>query len=222
MQRLKFIWLVWFVILTGIGFLRAADEINEATSASGIWKWSFSMPDGSRVEPRAKLHQEGAELTGTVKIREGLEAAIAEGKVISNEVFFTVVRERDGHKVATTYKGIRTNNHIKGTIESDWSGQKQIYGWEARRFSKDPTGTWTWKLPNRRGRTNEFKLTLTLQTNELTGTISFFGNEIEIEEGTLKNGEISFAVPQEVNEDIITWNYKGKVVSDTIKGKVEL
>ena len=52
--------------------------------------------------------------------------------------------------------------------------------------------------------------------------ITFFGNEIEIEEGKVKNGEISFSVPQEVNEDIITWNYKGKVISDTIKGRVEL
>ena len=220
MKRLTSIFIGVVLGLTSL--LRAAEEINEATSASGIWKWTFTMPDGSKVEPRAKLHQEGDTLTGTAKIREGLETDISEGKVSGNEVSFAVVRERDGHKITTIYKGLRTSNHIKGTIESDWNGTTQTYVWEARRFSKDPTGTWAWKLPNRRGRTNEFKLTLIQQTNELTGIITFFGNEIEIEEGKVKNGEISFSVPQEVNEDIITWNYKGRVISDTIKGRVEL
>lgn len=222
MHSTKSIWFSWLLILMGSVFLHAAEEVNEATSASGIWKWTFMMPDGSKIEPRVKIQQDGDKLTGTTRIREGLETEISEGKVQGNEVSFAVVRERDGHKITTTYKGVRTNNHIKGTIQSDWNGQKQTYEWEARRFSKDPTGTWAWKLANRRGRTNEFKLTLIQQTNELTGLITFFGNEIEIEEGKVKNGEISFSVPQEVNEDIITWNYKGRVISDTIKGRVEL
>ena len=221
MRRIKLFSLVSSLLIVAT-LLRAADEINEVSSASGLWKWSFTMPDGSKVEPRVKLHQEGDKLTGTAKIREGLEADISEGKIAGNEVSFSVIRERDGHKTTTVYKGIRTNNHIKGTIESDWNGQKQTYEWEARRFSKDPTGTWAWKLPNRRGRTNEFKLTLLQQTNELTGTITFFENEIEIEEGKVKNGEISFSVPQEVNEDIITWKYKGRIISDTIRGRIDL
>src|SRR2546430_1053988 len=138
---MKSLWLVLVLILGASVSLWAADEVNEAASASGIWKWTFTMPDGSKVEPRAKLHQEGDKLTGTAKIREGLEAEISEGKVSGNEVSFAVIREWHGHKVSTIYKGIRTNNHIKGTIESDWSGQKQMYDWDARRFSKDPTGT---------------------------------------------------------------------------------
>jgi len=44
---MKLLWLTLVLILGASVFLRAADEINETTSASGIWKWSFIMPDGS-------------------------------------------------------------------------------------------------------------------------------------------------------------------------------
>src|SRR5438309_1818959 len=90
MRRIKGVWLVSMLLLSATAYIRAADEINEATSASGIWKWSFTMPDGSKVEPRVKLHQEGDQLTGTVKIREGLETAISEGKVSGDELSFAV------------------------------------------------------------------------------------------------------------------------------------
>jgi hypothetical protein len=203
-------------------FLHAADEVDEVASATGTWKWSFTMPDGSKVEPRVKVQQTGDKLTGTCKIRDGLETAISDGRVNGRELSFAVIRERDGHTITTTYHGTRTGNHIKGTIESDWSGEKRTYEWEARRFSRDPAGIWTWSIVNRRGRTNEFKLSLKHEQNEVIGTITFFGAESDIEEGKVKNGDVSFIVVREDNEDLITWKYKGRVYSDSIRGWVEI
>src|SRR5947199_9087549 len=107
MRRMKSFWLVLALIVGASAVLWAAEEINEATSASGIWKWTFTMPAGSKVEPRAKLHQKGDTLTGTARIRDGLDAAISDGKVTSNEVYFAAIRERDGQKITTIYNGLR-------------------------------------------------------------------------------------------------------------------
>src|SRR6266446_8226100 len=99
MHRLKSIWLVLILILGASVSLWAADEVNEATSATGTWKWTFTMPDGSKVEPRVKLHLEGEKLTGTARFRPGADTPISDAKVNGDEVSFSVIRERDGRKV---------------------------------------------------------------------------------------------------------------------------
>jgi len=203
-----------------IGF---SQEIDEHLSVSGAWKWSFTMPDGSKIEPRARLYQEADKLTGITRFRPGMESDISEGKVSGNELSFVVVRERDGHKVTTTYKGVRTGNHIKGTIESDWNGTMQSYEWDARRVSKDPTGTWVWAMANRNGQTNETRLTLKQEQEKLTGLHIFREVETEIEEGQIRNGEISFKVIREIDEDTtLISSYKGRIVGEVIRGRIEV
>jgi hypothetical protein len=210
-----------FTLVTSVNLLLAAESSERAT-ATGTWKWTFTMPDGTKVEPRVKLKQEGDKLTGTSKFREGFDRVISEGKISGNEVSFAVIRERDGKKTTTLYKGIQTGDRIKGTMESDWTGEKQTYPWEARRFTKDPAGTWEWSIRTR-GRTNELKFTLTLthENEQLTGTLNSTRGEVEIEEGTFKDGEVSFTAIREVDETKITSKYKGKVLGEIIRGKVD-
>lgn len=199
----------------------SAQESEEQPRFAGTWKWTFTMPDGSKVEPRVKLYLEGGKLTGTARFRPGADTPISNGKVTGDEVSFSVIRERDGRKVTTTYKGVLADNHIKGTIESDWAGGKQTYDWDARRFGRDPGGTWEWTVPMR-GRTNEIRLSLTLKQEQetLTGTLTGFREESEIEEGKVKDGEISFKVFREIGETTLSYKYFGKVLGDLIKGKV--
>ena len=199
---------------------RAADELEESETSTGTWRWSFIMPDGSTVEPRVKLKQDGETLTGTSRFREGVEVAISQGKVAGNEISFQVQRERNGQKVTTLYKGIRTGDRIKGTIETDWTGQKQIYPWQARRSSRDPAGIWGWKLANRRGETNQFTVELKHEGEKLTGTFTAFGVDTEIEDGEFKAGEISFTVARETGDDLIISTYRGKIAADVIRGRV--
>jgi len=201
---------------------QAADDPDETSSATGTWRWTFAMPDGSVVEPRVKLKQEGETLTGTTRFREGAEIAISGGSVHGNEVSFMVRRERNGQKVTTVYQGIRSGDRIKGTIQTDWAGEKQIYPWQARRSSRDPAGVWGWKLANRRGDTNEFKLELKHEGEKLTGTFTAFGVDTEIEDGEFKEGEISFSVARESGDDVIISNYRGKIAADGIRGRVQI
>ena len=78
------------------------------------------------------MKQDGDKLTGAT-VRNDNETAIQDGKVAGDEVSFTVVRERDGRKVTAKYKGKIKGDSVKGTLESDWSGDWQTLEWEGTR-----------------------------------------------------------------------------------------
>jgi len=127
-----------------------------------------------------------------------------------------------GHKIyKRSTKAFGPATTSKEPLNRTGAEENRLTNGTARRFSKEPTGTWAWNCQNRRGRTNEFKLTL-INRHDLTGTITFSATRIEIEEGKVKNGEISFSVRRRSMRHIITWKYKGKVISDTIRGRIDL
>jgi hypothetical protein len=85
----------------------------------------------------------------------------------------------------------------------------------------NPTGTWKWSV-NINGQDREFTLKLKLDGDKLTGAmVRANGQETKIEEGTFKNGDVSFTLTGERNGQKFTRKYTGKVSGDTIKGKVE-
>jgi hypothetical protein len=87
----------------------------------------------------------------------------------------------------------------------------------------DPTGTWKWSFQRQDGEKIETTLKLKMKDGKLTGhIIGRNNNEVEIKEGKLKNGEISFQVTREFNGQEVTIKYKGKLEKDTIKGKTEI
>src|SRR5712671_4655362 len=84
----------------------SAQEPAHTRSLAGIWKWTFTMPDGSQVTPKLELKEEDGQLTGTTRLRHGTEAPITNLTVNGNQVSFQVVRERDGQEAVTQYSGI--------------------------------------------------------------------------------------------------------------------
>lgn len=85
----------------------------------------------------------------------------------------------------------------------------------------NPTGTWKWTVMfNNQSR--EATLKLKLDNGKLTGNMLGRNNrETPIEDGTYKNGEISFKVTRERMGQKFTTKYSGKLSGDTIKGKME-
>jgi hypothetical protein len=86
-----------------------------------------------------------------------------------------------------------------------------------------PTGTWKWSTENN-GQTRESTLKLKKEDGDkLTGAMMGRNNqETKIEDGTFKDGEVSFKITRERNGTKMVMKYTGKVVGDTIKGKVEI
>jgi hypothetical protein len=92
----------------------------------------------------------------------------------------------------------------------------------ARADDKTIDGNWksTFKAQDGTERTTTYKLKL--DGDKLTGTVSGRNNtETAIEDGTFKDGTVSFSVTREFNNNKVTIKYSGKLDGDTIKGSSE-
>ena len=91
----------------------------------------------------------------------------------------------------------------------------------------NPTGTWKWTPAagggggGKKGTPREMSFKLKLDGDKLTGSIPGRNNqETNIEEGTFKDGEVSFKITRERNGTKTVTSYKGKVDGDTLKGTI--
>lgn len=86
----------------------------------------------------------------------------------------------------------------------------------------DPTGTWKWET-ERNGQKRETTLKLKLDGDKLTGTVTAGGGkgkamDVKIEDGKFKDGEVTFTVTREFNDQKRITKYAAKVDGDTMKG----
>jgi len=85
----------------------------------------------------------------------------------------------------------------------------------------NPTGTWKWTTEFG-GKKRETTLKLKLEGDKLTGSMPGRQNtETKIENGTFKNGEVSFTVTREFQGNKVTSKYTAKITGDTMKGTIE-
>jgi uncharacterized lipoprotein YehR (DUF1307 family) len=84
-----------------------------------------------------------------------------------------------------------------------------------------PTGTWKYTT-NANGTQLEVTMKLKAEGDKVTGTVSVNDMAIKIEDGKIKDGEVSFKIMREVGGQKFEIKYKGKVTGDTFKGKREL
>ena len=90
------------------------------------------------------------------------------------------------------------------------------------RAADTATGSWKWEFKRQNGDAVDVTLKLKQDGDKLTGTISGpNGSETAIEDGAVKDGEVTFKVTREFNGNKFTQKYNGKLSGDTIKGKTE-
>ena len=89
------------------------------------------------------------------------------------------------------------------------------------RAAESPTGTWKWEVKVNE-QTIDLSLKLKQDGDKLTGALTGPGGDTEIQDGTYKDGDLSFTVVRERNGQKMTFKYTGKVSGDTIKGKTEI
>ena len=85
----------------------------------------------------------------------------------------------------------------------------------------NPTGTWKYTAEVG-GQSIEVTIKLKLEGEKLTGTVTVLDTESKIEDSKYQDGEVSFKVNGEVNDNKFTIKYQGKIQGDTFKGKREL
>ena len=100
-----------------------------------------------------------------------------------------------------------------------------LFGLAGQIFAADatPTGTWKWTVTNpNNNQTRDLSVTLKLEGDKLTGTVPGpQGKEINIDNATFKDGQVSFSVTRERNNQKATTKFSGKLDGDTITGKTE-
>ena len=88
-----------------------------------------------------------------------------------------------------------------------------LAGFTGHVFAADanPTGTWKWTVTNpNNNQTRDLSVTLKLEGDKLTGTVpGQEGKTIEIENATFKDGQISFSVTRERNNQKVTTKFSG-------------
>ena len=82
-------------------------------------------------------------------------------------------------------------------------------------------GTWKWSLATQNGDPIRTTLKLKQDGDKLTGSYTNQFGKAEIEDGSLKDGEISFKVKRELNGQPFVIKYSGKLSGDKITGKCE-
>jgi hypothetical protein len=87
----------------------------------------------------------------------------------------------------------------------------------------DVTGTWKWTMQRQNGGGREVTMTLKQDGEKLTGTVSGmgFGGDADIQEGSIKDGDITFKIIRSRGGMEITTTYTGRFFGDTIKGKMD-
>jgi hypothetical protein len=89
----------------------------------------------------------------------------------------------------------------------------------------DPTGTW--KVTTTFGdQKRESTLKLKLDGDKVTGTWAGAGKggqamEAKVEDGKFKDGQLTFTITREFNEQKFTSKYNAKVEGDTMKGTIK-
>ena len=106
------------------------------TDLSGKWTSSFKIEDGSWLESMLTLKENGTKLAGKNEFN-GNETEISDGKVEGDTVSFKMLRDRDGRTVTSRYNGkLQKDGSIKGTMESDWTGEFRKLDWKAKKAEK--------------------------------------------------------------------------------------
>lgn len=108
---------------------------SAAVNATGTWKWNIER-DGNSLELTLKLKQEGEKLIGTSAWNNANEVTIEDGTVKGDEVAFRVVRERDGRKITSKYRGKISGDAITGKVRTDFTGDEQEFDWTPKRTDK--------------------------------------------------------------------------------------
>src|SRR5438552_749795 len=82
--------LVSFFLTVLLTTLCASPEDSQTTPASpaGIWKWTFTMPDGSQITPRLEIKEKEGKLSGSTRFRAGTDTPVTNLMVNGNQVSF--------------------------------------------------------------------------------------------------------------------------------------
>ena len=173
-----------------------------------------------------KLKQDGEKLSG-VQLGRGGEVPILEGGLHDGKISFKVVPEFGGGSVTIKYEGVLKGDTIEGKIETNRGGEISSNDWNAKReIPKEKRAiniscAWHWTFTTSAGQAFEPRVQLTQTSDKLTGHIIWGETDAPITDGSIEEDQVSFTVVRDRGGKAVKTKYRGKLVGDTIQGKME-
>lgn len=205
------------------------DAAKQRVDPSGTWKWERDF-NGSKIDYTLRLKQKDKTLTGTYQTTFENSVpdladpvAIENAKLDGRKISFSVTRSLNGNEFTVVYNGTLVGrDKIEGSSTLDFENGSQEFDWNAEFavLAEDLIGKWKTTIDSPTG-VIESSMTLKKVGGKLGGTYhsSVFGDH-PIENITLKDGELSFAVTFGTDDGDYQATYKAKPRGDQFEGVI--
>jgi hypothetical protein len=209
------------IVALMLGFVLPADgaRADDSANPTGMWQWSFPQSRGPWPDIAVSLARDGNQLTGFVISSTGSEKPISNGNYQDGTISLQV----RGRFSTFTYTGKLSGDTIEGQIRLDGNSLTQTRPWKAVRVdSRDPSGTWKHSVSTN-GKTSVTLLRFKREGEKLTGTMTpNNGKARTIEEGTIKDGKMTFVVRESQSGKEFFRRYRVYLLGDTIVGQMRV
>ncbi len=216
----------WMVLLVA----RATAAVPAPVDFTGTWKWAITNANNQAVEYSLRLKQEGEKLTG-VFVRDNNEWPVTDLTTQGDELRFRVVRKQSGREFLNKYVGKIHGDKIAGKMEFERDGETRNRSWEAALDPKAPrpkspaaaslNGTWKYTITTADNTKLDFSVELKQEGEKVSGTFKFGDFTRPVTEGHWKDGEVTFIVTGEYDNQPFKSEYHGKLANGVITGKIQ-
>jgi hypothetical protein len=188
---------------------------------NGTWLL-VATSDAGTYEPKMHLKHDGEDLSGKYVWTEDVVAEIKDGKVVDEEVTFTVTHDVDGQEIVVKYKLKPDGDKLTGTADYDLGGQTgtaQITG--TRGQAVNVAGTWNITIAGENGQSYETTAKLTQEGGVISGDYSGPAGDAKISDAKLEGQKLTFKVVRQREGRKLVLTYAGEIDGDTMTGDVE-
>jgi SAM-dependent methyltransferase len=115
-----------------------------------------------------------------------------------------------------------SHSHTMGDWKPDARSEvskHNLYFWV---IPANVTGTWTWLMPSKGGRTSAAVLRLTQHFQEIKGELTIDGSTVTISDAVLKGPNLRFVVETQTGGQKRSMRFEGRAQGDTIRGNLEI
>lgn len=204
-----------------LGFILPAVAVRADDSANptGMWRWSYPRKSAPWPDIAVSLERDGNQVAGFVISSTGSERAISNGTYQDGTITFQL----PGRFSTFTYTGKLSGETIEGEIKLEGKSLTQTRHWKAVRVdSRDPSGTWKNEVSTN-GKTAVTRLRFQREGEKLAGTIApGKGKMHTIEEGTFKDGKLTFVVRESQSGKEFVRRYRLYLLGDTLIGQTKV
>jgi hypothetical protein len=207
------------------GVLSPDIAAEEKLDPVGAWQLHVNRPGRPANDPVLRVERAGDKLVGVLTDPQGRSTPVKDIELKGDDLSFKIILKRDGQDLTMTYKAKLTKETLNGNISISLFGQMRSFPFEGKRKKDDATlaGSWKITLALDSGQKLQPTFRLKQEGSKLSGEyIGNTGKEAPLQDVQFKNGELSFRIVDQFEEDKVPLAYAGKVTGNAMAGTVKL